>query len=131
MNQVLSPLSPAQKQEGAQQFVRSVVFDLILTLCLCGLWNIWVQARQMRALNFILRTERYSFWPWLIFTLLTCGLYHFYHEYKMSKDLCVALNRPHSDRPLLHIVLCCLGLSIVVDAIQQSEINDFFGSHQL
>ena len=122
-------LTELEKRDAAVRFARSIALDIVLTIFLCGLWNIWVQARQMDALNFLLREPRYNFWKWLLLCLITCSLYHIYHEYKMSKDLCLLMGRSESDRPLIHLVLTCVGLSIVVDALQQSEINDLLGEH--
>lgn len=116
---------------AAPDYIRSIPVDIILTVVLCGLWNIWIQARQMRALNYILGTPKYNFWMWLGLCLITCGLYHIYHEYRMSRDLAFALNTPESQNPVIHLVLSFFGLSLIVDALQQSEINRYFGNHDL
>jgi len=116
---------------AAPDYVRSIAVDVILTVVLCGLWNIWVQARQMRAVNFMIGTRKYKFWPWLLLTLITCGLWHIYHEYRLSRDIAWARNSPNSDNPVIHLVLSIFGLSIVVDALQQAEINSYFGNNEL
>jgi hypothetical protein len=110
-----------------QIHVRSIVVDLLLTVFTFGLFNIYIQHVQIKALNDILQTKKYSFWMWAIFTLLTFGLYHIYHEYRIGKDLSLCLNTPESFSPYLQVILACVGLHFVADAIQQSEINQYFG----
>ena len=112
------------------EYVRSIPFDIILALVTCGLFNLWVQARQMEAVNAMIREEKYSFLPWFLFTLITCGLYHIYHEYRMSNDIASVTGGSDNDA-LISIVLCIFGLALVVDAIQQSHINRYYGSNAL
>lgn len=121
------PLPEMDRRRFANDYVRSIVVDVLLTVFLCGLWNIWVQARQMKAVNFMLRQEKYSFWKWAGLTLITCTLWHIYHEYCLSRDIANLKGMPQSDKPLIHLVLSIFGLSVVVDALQQSEINEYFG----
>lgn len=123
--------SEMEKLRAAPEFVRSIALDLVLTVVLCGLWNLWVQARQMRAVNFMIGSEKYHFWPWLLLTLITCGLWHLYHEYRLSRDIALAMNKPDSDTPLVHLLLSIFGLSVVADALQQAEINSYFGKQSL
>ena len=117
---------------GRREFARSIVTDIILTLVTCGLWNLFVQYRQMTAMNFFLNEQRYSFPAWLIFTLLTCGLYHFYHEYRMSQDLqIISPVAGEAQMPIVHLLLSIIGLSIITDALQQSHINRMLGHDAL
>jgi hypothetical protein len=102
---------------------RNIVLDLVLTLLLCGLWNLVVQYKQIEALNHLLRQEKYSFWKTYLFSLLTCGLYLIYYEYQKSKDLCRLTGRDSDSDPVLAVILCLFGLNIVYDAIAQSKIN--------
>jgi len=75
--------------------------------------------------------QRYNFWLWFLLTILTCGLFNIYYEYYMAQGLVEAqgkYGRPLSkDLPVLSLVLTIFGLNIVTDAIQQNEINKFFG----
>jgi hypothetical protein len=121
-----------EKRIAAPNYVRSIAVDIILTIVTCGLWNIWVQARQMRATNFMIKKEKYRFWPWAGLTLITCGLWHIYHEYRLSQDISLALGKGPSDiSPIVHLLLSIFALSIIADALQQSEINSYFGSNEL
>ncbi len=112
------------------ELVRSIIMDIIFTLLTCGLYNIYVQYKQIESMNVILQSQKYDFWKWLVFTVITCGLYHIYHEYRVSDDLAKILKE--SDAFVLVTVgLSVFGLTFLVDAIQQSKINEYFGSNQL
>jgi hypothetical protein len=124
--------SEIEKRTAAPDYVRSVAVDIILALVTCGLWNIWVQARQMRAVNFMINKEKYKFWIWAGLTLITCGLWHIYHEFRLSQDISLAMGKGPSDiSPVVHLLLSIFALSIIADALQQAEINSYFGSHEL
>ena len=131
MQDLMQRPNEMDRLRAAPEYVRSIAVDVILTVLLCGLWNIWIQARQMRAVNFMIGTPKYKFWHWLLLTLITCGLWHIYHEYRLSQDIAWARNSPQSDNPVIHLVLSIFGLSIVVDALQQAEINSYFGNNAL
>lgn len=85
----------------------------------------------MRAVNDMLGKNKYSFSLWAILSLITCGLYHIYHEYRMTVDICNKLNLPQSYEPALSVLLTSFGLHPIADAIQQSLINRYYGSHQI
>lgn len=123
--------SETEKLQAAPDYVRSVAMDIILTILTCGLWNFWIQARQMGAVNYMIRSEKYHFLPWLGLTIITCGLWHIYHEYRLSRDIAIAMNKPESDIPWVHMALSIFGLSIIADALQQAEINAYFGNTSL
>ena len=114
-----------------QQYVRNIALDIVLSVVTCGLYNLYWQYQQIDAVNVILREEKYSFVSWLLLTLVTCGLYHIYHEYRMSSDLASAAGQDPASAGLTAVVLSIFGLSIVVDAIQQSQINSLCGSSSL
>jgi len=102
---------------------RNIALDLILTLLLCGLWNLVVQHSQIRTLNYLLKTERYSFWKVYLLSLLTCGIYLIFFEYKKAVDLSTLLGKDSDSDPILAVVLSIFGLSLIYDAIAQSKIN--------
>lgn len=122
------PPSPGMPSEH----VRNIAVDIVLTFVLCGLWNIYVQAKQMDAVNAMIKQQKYAFWPWLGLSLITCGIWHIYHEFRMSTDIAQVMGKPKdSNDPVVALVLSIIGLSIVVDAIQQTEINRYYGSNAL
>jgi hypothetical protein len=104
-----------------------IATGIILSLITCGLYNIYWNYRQFKAMNELLGREEYKFWSWLLLTLVTCGLYHLYYEYKMGTDLYNWLKEHGADVSpnlgILGLVLACFGLSIVADAIYQHEFN--------
>jgi hypothetical protein len=113
------------------EHVRSIAANIILTLVTCGIYNIYWQYLQMQSVNELLDRDKYGFWPWLLFTLITCGIYHIYHEYRMSEDIARSTGRDPKSDGLIAVILSVFGLSIVVDAIQQSHINEYFGDDGL
>lgn len=113
------------------EHIRSIPWDLIWTLLTCYLYTLHVQHRQILAVNDMLKQNKYDFWHWLLFTLLTCGLYHIYHEYRKSTDIVAVMGTPNSYEPLLSVLLTCFSLHMVADAVQQVQINKFYGSDKL
>ncbi len=111
--------------------VRSIALDIIVTVLTCGLFNFYVQYKQIQAVNDILKEEKYSFVFWLILTICTCGLYHIYHEYRKSVDLAAKLNKDAGMAGIISVILTMIGLSIVNDAVQQVEINAYYGNTSL
>ena len=85
----------------------------------------------MVAVNVMIKEIKYKFIPWLLLTIITCGLYHIYHEWRKSSDIAIALKKTDSQEPIINVLLSIFGLSIVADAIQQAEINKFYGSSAL
>jgi len=102
---------------------RSIALDLILTILLCGLWNLIVQHKQIETLNYLLKEERYSFWKIYLLSLLTCGIYFIFHEYKKAEEITKITGKDSDSDPILAVVLSILGLSIAFDAIAQSKLN--------
>jgi hypothetical protein len=116
---------------NGSEHVRSIGLDILLTIITCGLFNIYLQYRQMIAVNIMIKEIKYKFIPWLLLSIITCGLYHIYHEWRKSSDIALALNKTGSQEPIINVLLSIFGLSIVADAIQQAEINKFYGSTAL
>jgi len=118
-----SSLNRANVGDFKVSIAKYVVFSII-TL---GIFNIYWQYRQMSFVNRIAGEEKFSFVKWLIFTIITCGIYHIYYEYVMGRELVMLQEKygiPKSDDlTTISVVLSVIGLTIVVDAIQQREIN--------
>jgi len=111
--------------------VRSIALDIILTIVTCGLFNFYVQYRQIEAANDMLKTRKYDFIFWLLFCFITCGLYHIYHEYRKSSDIAEVLKKDPTTAGLISVILTFFGLWMINDAIQQAEINAYFGNTEL
>jgi hypothetical protein len=104
---------------------RNIALDIVLTLLLCGLWNMVVQYEQINTLNAMYREEKYSFWKMYLFTILTCGLYLIYFEYKKATDF-IQFSKPGEEdgsEGVIAVVLTLFGLNFIYDAILQSKIN--------
>lgn len=123
--------TPSDLQSRADEFCSSIVKDIILSIVTCGIYLIFWQMRQIRALNYLLGEEKYSSGKWFLLTIVTCGVYHFYHEYVTSQsivDIQRKFGKPESaNLPALGLVLTFLGGGIITDVIQQTEINKVFG----
>jgi len=107
-------------------YVKSIAFDLIFTLLTCGLFNIWIQYRQIITVNKMLNQEKYHFVIWLLFSIVTIGLYHIYHEYIISEDIAKVVGRQPGQDGLINLLLSIFALSWVADAIQQHHINEYY-----
>jgi len=122
---------PPPPEQDTGKFASNIALDVILSVITCSIYWFFWQARQMRAINYLLGQQRYSFWLWFLLTLVTCGLYNIYYEYYMAQGIVEAQDKrnfPRSkDLPVLSLVLTIIGLNIVTDAIQQNEINKIFG----
>ncbi len=120
--------APQPPQPPQSEHVRDIAKDIIFTLLTCGLYNIYIQAQQIKAVNAMLRQDKYSFGSWFLLTLVTCGIYHIYHEYRKTSDLCVIFKDLNENEPILTVLLAIFGMSIVADTIQQTHINRYYGS---
>jgi hypothetical protein len=105
----------------------SIPLYLVLTIVTAFLFNIYWNYRQMDACNDLLGRDEFSFLGWVLLCLVTCGLYHFFYQYKMG----AAINEIQELRelpvtenlPVLSVVAAILGVGIVADCIHQFEIN--------
>lgn len=116
---------PARPLSG--EFHVPVAEGLILSVVTCGLYNVYWNYTQFRAMNALLGRQEYDFTKWLLLSLVTCGLYHIYTEYRMGSDLQDYLVRNgHTVNPNLStigLVLSCFGMTVIADAIYQHELN--------
>lgn len=125
-----------QSGRVSSRHVRNIAVDLVITILTCGIYTLVVQAAQMEAVNSMLKEEKYQFWPWAGLTLITCGLYHMYHEYRKSTDIAEAMairfKQPvNQTDALMSVVLTGFGLWVIADAVQQAQINRYFGDNAL
>jgi hypothetical protein len=83
-----------------------------------------VQYGKMNQLNYLLQREKYHFLKYYALTVLTCGIYVFFHEYQKAKDLIELTGTDEDMDTILALVFTAFGLPIVYDAIAQSKINN-------
>ncbi|OFZ49064.1 MAG: hypothetical protein A2381_15805 [Bdellovibrionales bacterium RIFOXYB1_FULL_37_110] len=123
----MTQLKPAKRENMKNsEYVKSIVLDLLFTLLTCGLFNIWIQYRQIVTVNKMLNQEKYHFLLWLIFSIITVGLYHIYHEYIISEDIAKVVGREPGHDGIINLLLSVFALSWVADAIQQHHINEYY-----
>ena len=84
----------------------------------------------MKVLNSWLGRQEHSFWKWLLLSLLSCGLYTLYHEYKTGRDINEIQRRMGWPENRGLGILCCLvtlfGGGLLAAVLQQEEINKFY-----
>jgi hypothetical protein len=104
---------------------KNILIDFILILITGGLWNIWMQYRQIRDFNIYLDIDKYSFFKWLFLSLITFGLYHIYHEYKLTRDMYESVTSIDNglEVGIIAGAISATGAWIFVDLYQQSILN--------
>jgi predicted RNA-binding Zn-ribbon protein involved in translation (DUF1610 family) len=124
------PGPQGQQPYGGGPYTSNIALDIILSIITCGIYWFFWQARQMRALNHLLKEQRFSFLLWFLVSIITCFLFNIYYEYIMAKAVVEIQTKqgkaPSNDLPVLSLILSIFGLHIITDAIQQHEINKFF-----
>jgi hypothetical protein len=105
----------------------NIAADVIFSLITCGIYGIFWQARLFKASNTLNDDEQFKVLPWILLTLVTCGLYNIYAQYQLGVALDKGLKkegyRGGESLGLLGLLLSLIGLSIVVMALEQHELN--------
>ena len=87
----------------------------------------------METLNGWLRRNEYSFWPWLLLSIVTCGIFAIYYEYKMADGINEIQQsngwRVSNSLAVICVLLAIFGVGIASLAIQQAEINKFYSAN--
>lgn len=83
----------------------------------------------MKILNAWIGREEHVFWNWFLLSIVTCGIYEVFEEYKMAQSI-IWVERKyklhgHRNLPLISVLLTLFGLGIITTAIQQHYINKF------
>lgn len=106
---------------------KSILIDILLTLFTGGLWNLWVQYRQVRDSNEVLpEDQQKSFILLVLFTLITFGLYFVWHEFRLTRELhSLVYGSERLEIEILCAVASFFGLWFVVDSYQQSLMNEY------
>jgi hypothetical protein len=104
-----------------------VAVGIVLSVATCGLYNVYWNYRQMRAMNALLGRHEYDFVHWLLLSVITCGLYHVYYEYKMGSDLQTWLDqngvKVSPNLGVVGLALSIVALTVIADAVYQHELN--------
>lgn len=106
---------------------KSILIDILLTILTAGLFNLWVQYRQIRDSNTLVpEGERKSFLLMLLFSFLTFGIYFIWHEFKLTRDL----HRVTYGHEIPGVEVLCgvgtfFGMWFIVDSYQQNLLNEY------
>jgi hypothetical protein len=104
-----------------------VAAGIIFSVISCGIYNVYWNYRQMKAMNALLGREEFDFGKWAILTLLSCGIYHVYYEYRMGNELQEWLTQNgrsvNPNLATMGLILSICGLTVVADAVYQHELN--------
>ena len=122
-----SPRPSHEAHPGESEYHANIAVHLILTIVTCGLFSLYWNYKQMQACNQMLGRREFSFGLWFLLTFITCGIYHVFYQYKVGMAI-VELQRSRDrhvfgELPILSVIVTIFALSIIVDAIHQSEIN--------
>lgn len=117
----------------AEEGIIGVGTGMLLTLITCGLYGIYWQYKQMEILNAWLGRDEYDFWLWLLLGIVTCGLFFLYYEYKMAQGINEVQHKNgwlvNQNLGILCVLLSWGPLNIISIAIQQADINNFYGDN--
>ena len=109
---------------------RSIPAGIIFTLITCGIYNLFWNWHQMETCNELVGREEFAPGRVFLLSLVTCGIYFIYYQYCMG-GVIVEIQRkrqvpPFENLPLLSLLLSLFGMSMIVDAIHQHELNKFY-----
>ena len=108
----------------------SILRGVLLSLLTFGFYLFFWKSRQMKVLNSWLGRREHSFWKWLLLSLLSCGLYTLYHEYKTGRDINEIQRRmgwpENRGLGFLSVLMTLLGAGLLTIVLQQDEINKFY-----
>lgn len=102
----------------------SIIKDFFLTLLTLGLYNFYVQFRQIEDVNYIYKQDKHSLTRTFLYSVLTFGFYFCYHEYKLTLDLQEkAFGSKKAIMSLWVFPATFFGIWAVVDSYQQALLN--------
>ena len=107
---------------------RSIATSIVLSIVTCGIYGIyWLivlnDEVKAAAKDESLPTGGVVF----LLTLVTCGIYGIYWSYKIGQLTAKAQadrNMPVKDNSVMYLILSIVGLSIVVYAFVQNDLNE-------
>ena len=108
---------------------RSIVKAVIFSIITCGLYGIyWFIKLTDEAHEAAGRQTTASGVMAFLFTIVTCGIYMLYWMFKMGETLNEAKRRrgmnADGNDGIMSLLLSCVGLAIVSEALIQSTLND-------
>ncbi|MEE0776495.1 MAG: DUF4234 domain-containing protein [Bacillota bacterium] len=106
---------------------RSIPLSIILTIVTCGIYGIYWFICLTNEINNASGEGGTSGGVCFLLTIVTCGIYGLYWAYVTGQKLGAALNKRDvkfdEAMPIVYLVLCVFGFSIVTYALMQYELN--------
>ena len=119
--------------ESAGHF--KIWWGVLLSIVTFGIYLFFWKRHQMKVLNSWLGRQEHSFWKWLLLSLLSCGLYTLYHEYKTGRDINEIQRRmgwPEAHGlGILSLLATLFGAGLLSVVLQQEAINKFYTSPKI
>ena len=107
---------------------REIVTSIILSIVTCGIYSIyWFICLTDDAKIAAEDTQMQSGGLAFVLTLVTCGIYGLYWAYKMGelvKNAQIKRGMTPKDNAIIYLILELFGLSIVVYALVQNDLNE-------
>jgi Domain of unknown function (DUF4234) len=128
---VLAPVNDGSVPISRVEAVRSIAMCVVLSLVTCGIYGMYWQYKQFQTVNAWLGREEHNFLMYLVLSIITCGIYSIYYEYRFAQTVQevqrsrgMAVNE---NLPLIAVLMAFLGFYIITWAIEQQEINAWYG----
>ena len=106
---------------------RSPALVLLFSVGTCGIYHIyWYFATLYEMRDAGHSPTGNSPWLDFLFAVVSFGLYGFYVDYRIGKEIVemqAALGLRENDTAIIAVVLDIFGLGVVASALQQSELN--------
>lgn len=105
---------------------KGIGMEIVLTLITCGIYGIFWFISLTNDVGEISGDRDFTGGKHFLLILVTCGIWGFIWSYQVGKHIADAQHqRGHrvADNSVLYLVLTFLGLSIVVYALVQLDVN--------
>jgi hypothetical protein len=104
---------------------RDIGIAVVLSIVTCGIYGIYWYYKLIDdcyKINGLASNAGMD----LLLSFVTCGFYTIYMNYKMGVLSRDASGGRNDDKPVLYLILCIFGLSIINFCILQSDLNNYF-----
>jgi hypothetical protein len=105
---------------------KSIGLEIVLTLITCGIYGIFWFIALTNDVGELSGDSDFTGGKHFLLTLVTCGIWGFIWAYQVGKHIADAQHQRGyyvTDNSVLYLVLTFVGLSIVVYALVQSDVN--------
>ena len=114
---------------------RDIIVAIILSIVTCGIYSIYWTYKIAQGFYVTPTQERVNTTPGttILLWIVTCGIYGYYCYYKWGRataEISQYYGRNDDDKAILYLILSIFGLSIVCDALIQSDFNDWLSRMQ-